>query len=515
MYQVDLDNKLIKKIYETKLGNKLINSALNKLNKDEIETTLLRYAELAYRNRNCTSCGCDCNSEAICTICGHENENLLDAINIINDLIDRLSSKRFEKEKLDPLLTKLHHIKALNIEKINKILKDNDYETTIIMKLVELKTNRDNIFNNSIKLTKEDYNFILEMLLYDDISNQYTNVRSLLLDFVIRGMVNKDENFKYNEKEMENIYRRFAERISFELVHANKLKVEFIDDERMNNCEGYFLDSISTIIVNKKTAHENPINCLVTLYHELAHQSQSVEIRENEKLNLATIIQIMDYVNRISLGAVKGDKYYRDNYHWISAELEAHLLENKMTLEYLRSIGALIPDEFIKETKEKEEVYGKMYQDNRYHIVRVVDGKARVIDEIFNENIYNQPEYLNKFKQLSMLYKVEDGHVVKKELEDLEKDYHEYKDGKLTWNGIKEEIEQLYESQINNYKIFYKNKELETKADLILDRMEHMNNNSDNVNNKQRGYTIVGILGLITCIATIGIILYGYILFYR
>ncbi len=33
--------------------------------------------------------------------------------------------------------------------------------------------------------------------------------------------------------------------------------------------------------------------------------------------------------------------------------------------------------------------------------------------------------------------------------------------------------------------------------------------------NKQRGYTIMGILGLITCITTIGIIIYGYILFYR
>lgn len=34
------------------------------------------------------------------------------------------------------------------------------------------------------------------------------------------------------------------------------------------------------------------------------------------------------------------------------------------------------------------------------------------------------------------------------------------------------------------------------------------------MNNKQKGYTMVGILGLITCIATIGIIMYGYILFY-
>ena len=33
--------------------------------------------------------------------------------------------------------------------------------------------------------------------------------------------------------------------------------------------------------------------------------------------------------------------------------------------------------------------------------------------------------------------------------------------------------------------------------------------------NKQKGYTMIGILGLITCVATIGIILYGYILFYR
>lgn len=33
--------------------------------------------------------------------------------------------------------------------------------------------------------------------------------------------------------------------------------------------------------------------------------------------------------------------------------------------------------------------------------------------------------------------------------------------------------------------------------------------------NKQKGYTMIGILGLITCVATIGIIIYGYILFYR
>ena len=79
-----------------------------------------------------------------------------------------------------------------------------------------------------------------------------------------------------------------------------------------------------------------------------------------------------------------------------------------------------------------------------------------------------------------------------------------------------EEIKSKYEINQIRYK------DVSKSADEIIQKMEQgidvegTNEYVDQMNNnKQRGYSIIGILGLITCIATIGIILYGYILFYK
>jgi hypothetical protein len=75
-----------------------------------------------------------------------------------------------------------------------------------------------------------------------------------------------------------------------------------------------------------------------------------------------------------------------------------------------------------------------------------------------------------------------------------------------------------------NFAIDRENKSYEELQ--IIDQLENNWENATNqynqhfetyatIRNKQRGYSIIGILGLITCIATIGIILYGYILFYK
>ena len=54
---------------------------------------------------------------------------------------------------------------------------------------------------------------------------------------------------------------------------------------------------------------------------------------------------------------------------------------------------------------------------------------------------------------------------------------------------------------------------LEKKANEALEEMARQP--ISNQFTKQKGYTMIGILGLITCVATIAIIFYGYILFYR
>ena len=78
---------------------------------------------------------------------------------------------------------------------------------------------------------------------------------------------------------------------------------------------------------------------------------------------------------------------------------------------------------------------------------------------------------------------------------------------KLRKNGYLDVTTNMLDKMVDN------RIKLEQIVDKTIESMEQQPSITNY--NRQKGYTVIGILGLITCIATIGIIFYGYILFYR
>ena len=120
-----------------------------------------------------------------------------------------------------------------------------------------------------------------------------------------------------------------------------------------------------------------------------------------------------------------------------------------------------------------------------------------------------------------MFYKKDNEHIVRKSSLELEADYNDYKNGLINWNGNPNEINQIYYNTIESFKNI-EGQTINNQVDDLIKKMEQgidvegkIETDNRVTNNKQKGYTMIGILGLITCIATIGIIIFGYILFYR
>ena len=547
----DESNKIVQHIYDTKLGNKIINGIIDYLNKeeknkieerarieyirnnplepiddnlpkikeDEYEETKKKIEEYSIKIRKqykCKMCGSTHNGNGKCNACGRDNIELQSDIKELNSLLFRLPDDFFEKDKINNTLTKLYHLEPMKINKVNEIINKTHYDLTVILEFAELKDKYDDILSNKIELSKEEYDFIIDTLLNDEISKEYLNIKYLLLDFCMKAAIEKNKSFEVTEEEFEDIFRKMAEKISKEEAGAFKINVKFVDKEKMENCHGDYTNLFSEVRINRNTLMSNPIEGLSVIYHEIVHQWQDVELRKKQTINNSTFIQIMDIVNR----KVLGEKYYNDNYLWLFSELQAHLSQDVKAFEYLKRINVEVPQDYMDYSKQTENYYNAFINNNTY-LYRKDDNNWYFVQDLFEKNIYNHSEFLDSYPQLKMFYKKDNEHIVRKSSSELEVDYNNYKSGLITWNGNSNEINQMYYSTIESFKKL-ENQSINNQADDLIKKMEQgidvegkIETDNRVTNNKQKGYTMIGILGLITCIATIGIIIFGYILFYR
>ena len=547
MYVFDKEqsNKLIQFIYDTKFGNKVINGLLDKLNEkekqmieksvneeyirnnpleifdeeleiikeDEYEDVRRQLEELSSKIRKqygCKNCGSIHDGNGVCRACRNENKELQEDIKNLNKLLFRLPDNFFEKNTIDPTLTKLYHLQPMKINKVNELIYKCNYDIAVLSKLMNLKSEKNDVLNNKTHLTKSDYDFIIETLMYDEISKDHLNIKYLLLDYCMKAAIEKNENFNVTQEEFENIFRKMAEKISKEEADAFKVEVEFVEKDKMKECDGQYIDLFSKVNINKDTLISNPIEGLSTIYHEIIHQWQDVELNKKKKIDSTTFIQIMDYVNR----KVIGEKYYKDNYEWIFSELQAHLNQNPKTFDYLKRINVEVPKDYLEKSQILQNHFNE-YIEKGIYLYRKKDDQWYSVNYLFDQNIYNHPEYFDKFPQLSMFYKKDDNHIIHKSIDELENDYDNFKNGLLSLNGNPDIINQMYELEFNSLKDT--KKKISDEIDEKIKQMEQgidIDNNQP-ISNRQKGYTMIGILGLITCIVSIGIIIYSYIYFYK
>lgn len=295
MYKFDREqsSNLMKFIYDTKLGNNVINGLLDKLNAKEKMLIEKRINE-EYINNNplepvdslpviqkneyeaarkqietlcsnikkqykCKMCGSIHNGNGKCSACGRDNEPLQSDIKSLNEILVRLPDDFFEKEKIDSTLTKLYHLVPMKINKVNELLTKYNYEITFIKELAKLKNEQDAVLNNKVKLSKNEYDFIVDVLINDELSKEFLNIKYLLLDFCMKAAIEKADNFDVTQEQFEDIFRKMAEKISKEEAGAFKIDVKFVDKEDMKKCDGLYIDLFKEIHINRNTLMSNPI----------------------------------------------------------------------------------------------------------------------------------------------------------------------------------------------------------------------------------------------------------------
>lgn len=168
--------------------------------------------------------------------------------------------------------------------------------------------------------------------------------------------------------------------------------------------------------VCKRLYDNADIYSVIVIYHELWHIVQNVMIKsgfffENNMLVLKENL-ICEYENR----NYKTDTYYHNNYQNISFEVDARDFSISWTILLLAKVSLSLSNETLKDLN-KNYVMDTGILERKI----IIDGKEeyKTVDEIFDEVIKLNPEYLDLYPQLKVEYIKEDNSVRRKTKDEL------------------------------------------------------------------------------------------------
>jgi len=377
-------------------------------------------------NNKCDSCSGRFNNHT-CIYCGNESTILKE---LENKLIYILQNNFILNEDV---LMSLYTIKSLKINLVDKILKENNYEEKLENKYLEIinKVHSDGLNN-------DDYRYILYFIEHNIIINDNMNyfINYLMKDMLLNKLDVSDEKKlllikKFVEKFMENRVKN--PKCNFEQINKDTLGESFFDRIILD------LDSVKEMLKEQKY-----IQLLDLIFHECTHTYQTY-IRDVDKIvNYSNLMNTKEFLLSYYI-----PNYYNENYVNSYEEVEARYLGMTLALQYLNSLNLTLGDvsslmEYISKNEELA------FNNNRK-----LNGKSATINQLLlSANI--PINFLNRYPVLNVEFKILDGKIVEKNIQEIINDYNDYKNGSLILNAKKEDIEFLYNYLINGEK---KNKE--------------------------------------------------------
>ena len=203
-------------------------------------------------------------------------------------------------------------------------------------------------------------------------------------------------------------------------------------------CQG---DSFLNVIrykesdVDKLLNENNYIELLRLVFHECTHTFQHFYIHTGSLINGLLFLQTKEQVIRDNY-----PNYYKENYNSYLEEVEARYSEYRSLLEIMSVFGLKMSDKANGVINTEMEKENEKFEDRK----RVFNGKDTTLDEMFN-SIELTDDDLHKYPLLNIQYKIENGQVVEKSVDELDNDYNIYMDKTVNENE-KEQIEYLYKS---------------------------------------------------------------------
>lgn len=355
-----------------------------------------------------------------------------------------------------------------------------------------LYDNYNAIISGKQKLNDEDCRFFFESFLDRNFENN-SEFSNMLIKLFSKEMVENGKLFSISEK--EKIFLAFADMISREKNVNEKLNIVFLDHKNMKNCNGIYVAETNAIALSRKLLDTNPIEAYSTIFHELTHVQQNREINHDRIISVLRIYEIMDIINRKELG----QKYYDDNYRNLPEEIEAYRYQYTSSIDFFKSLNVEIPKEIIEKADKCNEKLSNIINSNEF-VYRKVEDKYYPINYLLAKNIKDKPEYLDKYPQLKIAFKVQNGHVIDKSSEDLKVDFFKYFYDNTILNGNEDEIYALYTNMIRN------TRNIENQLAEMTVSEEEKNNS------KVMGYSSLFIIIPLVTIICLGIVIFGTLL---
>lgn len=299
---------------------------------------------------------------------------------------------------------------------INDIASKNELSELQVKFLIE------NCGNNKQIIMENENSFIIDYLLHNFFSGKYKDIPmsfklklcNSLTNFILKNSTNDEKYYSkvstYNTD--KNSYAHFTNHLfnskdCFINLNRNKIK-KLIDNEDYV----YLLETIN---------HE----CV----HALNHYSYEILKEVNTKNMILVKETIINFTN---------NKYYDDNYNVYLDEVIARSISYTYTKMYLEALGFKFVNNSNYEDKIKKEKE-KLHCDERK-----LNGETVTVDEAFDKCV-KEASWLSKYPILNIEYKNVNKKLERKSLDEIKNDYSRFQNGELSYNGKKEDIDELYQ----------------------------------------------------------------------
>lgn len=396
--------------------------------------------EETYQNRRCATCGysvIDDNQGK-----SKETKRLIEEeLKNFKYKIDNLPLEEVPNNKLFNALYGLN--KDLEIEIVNELLAKYNYDKTARVELRKVISQMSrNAHLNSLDIS------LIEAFVY---RNEDSINLERLYETLIKRAILKQQNISYEcFKEMiinftKMIMKKYVRnpncyiRTQKEIALLSKCDADVIALTFKN----FVYLSEEEVLKFYNTGNNSLIS---TIFHECRHVKQYRDITLNKNLNLKNFIVLQE-----SLIREYNPEYYYENYDDTIIELEANYYEISDLSKFLKKLGLFEPDE--KKIQAKLDSTKRKAQT----LLRKNKGENTTILAEFEKIIINHPELLTKYPQLNLLYKIENGMVVMKNMDDVN-EYHELLSND---ENISEQLKQAYDK-------FYKSVISETESKKVL-----------------------------------------------
>lgn len=361
-----------------------------------------------FRLSKCDNCGGDF-SQHTCLYCGTENIDLKNSLASLNVELTRLeqtiTNNGIEKIPENKFFNLLTLLKDRDIELVNKFLEKDNYLKRYQDRYQQVL---DQIKNGAI-VTESDIDVLNVEI--EAASNHKNMV--YIYNYFIRDILIGNQKISYEKfKVLIKNYCECCIKSVFKTAYC-KIDEEMPEEEHGNA----FFNTVNLKESDVRDLYDR--KSIMTLYaisHELRHVGQYYDIHIRKLVNNSIIDQIKEFVI-----SNYDRQYYKDNYSYITYELEAEMVRIFEIPKYLNGLNLRLSNHEMEYlTNEHQDLQARMLVKER-----LLHGEVTTLYAVFEKVIADHPEALREYTQLNMLYKIQDGVVVKKTSEELQNDLND------------------------------------------------------------------------------------------